>query len=95
METSIIHSFEYLNQRVEVEITQLRCGQHVESFVIKVVVKSMGREVSPMRANDLRYFSDLVAAKTAGEALGRKIVDASRDSPFRHRFRESETRTTR
>lgn len=92
MKPSMIHSFEYLHQPIEVVITQLQSGQHAGSFVIKVLVKTTGREVTPSRANDLTFFNDLVAAQTAGETLGKRLLDASRDG---HRFRSSETSRTR
>jgi hypothetical protein len=94
MELSVIHSFEYLHQSIDVIITQRQYGQFAGSFVIKVLLKKTGREVSPQRANDLRYFSDLVAAKAAGETLGRRLLDASRGAHLGHRFRESEATRT-
>lgn len=87
MDLSIIYTFEYLQQPVDVIITQVQCGQNAGSFVIKVFVKKTGREVSPRRANDLTHFSDLNAAKAAGETLGRRLLDASQDSYSGHRFR--------
>lgn len=89
MERLIVHSFEYQHHPIDVIITQLQYGQHAGNFTIKVLVKTTGREVTPRRANDLTHFSDLIAAKTAGEMLGRRLVDAARDAHLGHRFRES------
>jgi hypothetical protein len=90
MEFSMIHSFEYLNQPIDVIITQLSSGHpYAGNFVIKVLVKKTGREVSPRRANDVTYFSDLIAAKAAGETLGRRLVDAARTSHLGLQFRDS------
>jgi hypothetical protein len=85
---TIIHSFEYLGQRVDVLITQVPVGPAVGEFAIKVLLRNTGQQVSPRRASDVKYYPDVPEAKVAGEALGiRMILSARNSAASGHNFR--------
>jgi hypothetical protein len=85
---TIIHSFEYLGQRVDVLITQVPSGPAVGEFAIKVLLRNTGQQVSPRRAGDVKYYPDIAEAKVAGEALGiRMILSARNSAASGHNFR--------
>jgi hypothetical protein len=85
---TIIHSFEYLSQRVDVLITQVPSGPAVGEFAIKVLLRSTGQQVSPRRARDIKYYPDIPEAKLAGEVLGMRMIISARNSASSgHNFR--------
>jgi hypothetical protein len=85
---TIIHSFEYLSQRVDVLITQVRLGPAVGEFTVKVLLRSIGQQVSPRRARDIKYYPGIPEAKLAGEDLGMRMIRSARNSAANgHNFR--------
>lgn len=85
---TIIHSFEYLSQRVDVLITQVPSGPAVDEFTIKVLLRHTGQQVSPRRARDVKYYPGIPEAKVAGEDLGMRMILSARNSAASgHNFR--------
>ncbi|MDB5981605.1 MAG: hypothetical protein JWQ69_2620 [Pseudomonas sp.] len=87
---TIIHSFEYLGQRVDVLITQVPSGPAIGEFAIKVLLRNTGQQAIPRRASDVKYYPGGPEAKVAGEALGiRMVLSARNSSASGHNFRNT------
>lgn len=87
---TLIHSFKYLGQRVDVLITQVPSGPAEGEFAIKVLLRNTGQQVSPRRASDLKFYPGSSEAKVAGEALGMRMIISARNSTASgHNFRNT------
>jgi len=78
---TITHSFKYLDQCIDVIITELQTGQWAGNFVIRVSIRMTGIQVAPRRANDIKSFADIRDARLAGIELGKRLIMRSSSRP--------------